>query len=183
MTQRETAAFAKLYEDYYRHVAGYCLRRSNADAVDDLVAEVFLTVWRKITDAPEGQDALKWIYRIAYLVLTNHWRGTNRRKKLDEKLESIGIQPSPLVSDQVVVREEVRELLRAAQRLRERDVEVLRLSLWEHLSTEEMAAVLDVSPNAAKQRLHRARTNLTREYERTIKTRSVSPAAQEGGEW
>lgn len=182
MTQSE-AKFASLYEDYYRHVYAYCRRRSSEDFVDDLVADVYLTVWRKIADAPHGEDALRWIYRIAYLVLTNHWRGTNRRRKLDERLESIGIQPVPLISDQVVVREEVREVLAAAQRLRARDVEVLRLSLWEHLTHEDIGAVLDITPNAAKQRLHRARRNLVREHERMNKNATVSPAAQEGGEW
>jgi len=136
-------------------------------------------VWRKIHDAPDGEDALRWLYRIAYLTVTNHWRGTNRRKKLDEKLESIGIQPAPLIQDQVVIREEVREVLNAAQRLRARDVEVLRLSLWEHLSLEEICGVLDITANAAKQRIHRARENLVREYERN-QQKIVSPAAQEG---
>ncbi len=121
------------------------------------------------------------MYRIAYLVTGNHWRGKHRRESLDEKLESIGIQPVPLVQDQVVVREEVREVIAAAERLRERDVEILRLSLWEHLSLGDIAAVLDISPNAAKQRLYRARNNLVREYGRTNKN-AVSPAAQKGGE-
>lgn len=182
MTQSEAATFAHLYESYYRHVYAYCRRRVDADSVDDLVADVYLTVWRRISDAPSGEAALRWLYRIAYHSAGNHWRGASRRRRLDEKLESIGIQPGPLVPDQVVVREEVRDVLAAAQRLRERDVEVLRLSLWEHLSSEEIGAVLDISPNAVKQRLHRARKNLVREYERTTR-RTVSPAAQKGGEW
>jgi RNA polymerase sigma-70 factor (ECF subfamily) len=82
-------------------VHAYCRRRSNVDSADDLVADVFLTVWRKIRDAPDGEDALPWLYRIAYLKVTNHWREANRRKKLDEQLESIGIEPASLIQDQV----------------------------------------------------------------------------------
>jgi RNA polymerase sigma-70 factor (ECF subfamily) len=180
MTQGEAATFAYLYQTFYRQVYAYCGRRVGADSVDDLVADVFLTVWRRIGDAPTGEGALGWLYRISHLTTSNHWRGTSRRKKLDDKLESIGIQPVPLVQDQVVVREQVREVIAAAQHLRERDVEVLRLSLWEHLSSDEIGAVLEISPNAAKQRLHRARTNLVREYERTNRN-PAAPAAQEGG--
>ena len=180
MTQSEAATFAYLYQSFYRQVYAYCGRRVDADSVDDLVADVFLTVWRRIADAPIGEGALGWLYRISYLAASNHWRGTSRRKRLDEKLESIGIQPVPLVQDQVVVREQVREVIAAAQRLRERDVEILRLSLWEHLSLDEIGVVLEISPNAAKQRLYRARTSLVREYGRTNRN-AVTPAAQEGG--
>jgi len=180
MTQGEAATFAYLYQTFYLRVYAYCGRRVGADSVDDLVADVFLTVWRRIGDAPSGDGALGWLYRISHLTTSNHWRGTSRRKRLDEKLESIGIQPVPLVQDQVVVREQVREVIAAAQHLRERDVEILRLSLWEHLSADEIGAVLDIKPNTAKQRLHRARNNLVREYERTHRN-AVTPAAQEGG--
>lgn len=110
----------------------------------------------------------------------NHWRGSKRRRRLEAKLESIGIQSTPLVQDQLLVREEVREVLNAARKLRERDVEILRLALWEHLTSEEIGVVLGITPNAAKQRLHRARKNLAREYQLTL--RSSTPAAQEGGE-
>ncbi len=180
MTQGEAATFAYLYQSFYRHVYAYCGRRVGADSVDDLVADVFLTVWRRIADAPSGEGALGWLYRISYLVASNHWRGTSRRRRLDEKLESIGIQPEPLVQDQVVVREQVREVIAAAQRLRERDVEILRLSLWEHLSMDEIGAVLEISLNTAKQRLHRARNSLVREFERP-RQKAVTPVAQEGG--
>jgi len=180
MTQSEAATFAYLYRAFYKNVYAFCGRRVDADSVDDLVADVFLTVWRRIADAPSGDGALGWLYRISHLVTSNHWRGSNRRKKLDERLESIGIQPVPLLQDQVLVREQVREVVAAAQHLRERDVEILRLSLWEHLSLDEIGAVLAINPNAAKQRLHRARNNLVREYERANKT-AVAPAAQEGG--
>ena len=182
MTQAEANRFAELYETYHRHVYAYCRRRSTADAVEDLVADVYLTAWRKISGAPDGEDALRWLYRIAYLVLTNHWRRTGRRRKLGEKLATIGMEPAPLIADQLIVREEVREVLEAAARLREDDQELLRLSLWEHLSMEEMAGVLGVNANTAKQRLHRARKRLAREHRRMTNKNAVSPAALEGGE-
>lgn len=180
MTTPETEAFRHLYEAYYRNVFAYCRRRVDLDSVDDLVADVFLTVWRRIADAPvEGENELAWVLRIAHNHSGNHWRSSNRRGRLEAKLESIGIQPEPLVQEQVIVREEVREVLKAAQNLRERDVEVLRLALWDHLSSDETGMVLGISANAAKQRLHRARKNLTREYQRS---RSITPAAQKGGD-
>lgn len=180
MTPSEAAVFRHLYESYYRQLFAYCRRRTDAASVDDLVADVFLTVWRRIADAPTGDRQLAWLYRIAHHHAGNHWRGSGRRRKLTTKLESIAIQPIPLVQDQVIVREEVRQVLAAAQHLRGQDVEILRLALWEHMSSEDIADVLDITPNAAKQRLHRARKKLVREFERN--QRSVTPAAQKGGE-
>jgi RNA polymerase sigma-70 factor (ECF subfamily) len=180
MTQSEAATFADLYQTFYRHVYAYCRRRVEPDSVDDLVADVFLTAWRRIDDAPNGDGALGWLYRISYLVTSNHWRGTSRRKRLIRKLESIGIQPIPLVQDQIVVREQVREVIAAAQRLRSKDLEILRLSIWEQLSLDEIGLVLGINSNAAKQRLHRARNNLVRECGRASKI-AVTPTAQEGG--
>ena len=51
-------------------------------------------------------------------------------------------------------------------RLGDTDAEVLRLVAWEQLSIVDVAAVLGIEPDAARQRLHRARRNLAREYDR-----------------
>jgi RNA polymerase sigma-70 factor (ECF subfamily) len=175
--------FASLYEIHHAKVAAYCRRRASADDVDDLTADVFLTVWRKIDQVPDGDDVLPWIYRVAYLVVTNHWRGTRRKRRLDSKLEAIGVVPRASLHDQVVLRQELREVMEAASRLRSQDQEILRLSLWEHLSHDAIGAVLGIEPNAAKQRLHRARKALVREHDRLTRTPrfQITPAANEGG--
>lgn len=182
VTSGDEARFASLYGRYQRKVAAYCRRRADLDQVEDLTAEVFLTVWRMIGEVPEGDDALRWIYRIAYLVINNHWRKSGRTKKLAQKLDAIGISHQTALQDQVVMRQELREVLEAASRLKSRDQEILRLSLWEQLSHEDIGVVLDIEPNAAKQRLHRARKSLVREHQRVAKNPALSPAAQEGGE-
>lgn len=183
MTPSEAAKFASIYDSYHRHVYAYCRRRVDVDQVDDVVAEVFLTLWRKIGHAPSGEDALKWLYHTAHLVLSNHWRGSNRARKLGEKLQAIGLEPAPLVPDQIVRRDEVREVLEVATRLRPRDLEILRLALWEELDLSTIADILQIKANAAKQRFHRAKKNLVKEYERTHPREIESPAAQKGGEW
>jgi DNA-directed RNA polymerase specialized sigma24 family protein len=102
LTVSDEARFASLYELHQHRVTAYVRRRTEIDSVDDLTAEVFLTVWRKIDEAPEGDDAIRWLYRISYLVLTNHWRRSGRNRRLDCKLESIGIEASVSADEQVV---------------------------------------------------------------------------------
>jgi RNA polymerase sigma-70 factor (ECF subfamily) len=48
----------------------------------------------------------------------------------------------------------------AMARLRPDEAELLRLWAWEQLGPAEIAAVLDLTPNAVSIRLHRAREKL-----------------------
>jgi DNA-directed RNA polymerase specialized sigma24 family protein len=48
-----------------------------------------------------------------------------------------------------------RRVLAALARLKDTDAEVLRLDAWEQLSAVSIAAVLEIEPSAARQRLSR----------------------------
>ncbi len=73
-----------------------------------------------------------------------------------------------------------RRVLAALARLNETDAEVLRLDAWEQLSAVSIAAVLEIEPDAARQRLHRARRHLAREYD-VLLSRPTSTVAPLGG--
>ena len=62
---------------------------------DDLVAEMFLTVWRRFDELPA--DPLPWVLRIARGVLANRRRGNERRAALTARL----ISERPADSDPV----------------------------------------------------------------------------------
>jgi len=166
MTNRSETQFEDLYSRYRSDVWLYCRRRLGADRADDAMGDVFLTAWRRIEEAPESADALRWLYRIAYLTVSNHWRTLGRRHRLKTRVESIGVTPPNPIADQVVVREEVRAVVDLLSRLSASDAEILKLAAWEHLSSTQIASVLDISPDAAKQRLSRARRRLTALYEK-----------------
>ena len=76
-------------------------------------------------------------------------------------------------------------MVRLLDDLKPADAEILRLTAWEELDTTEIAIVLDISPDAASQRVSRARRRFSDMYEEKYEKRSVipSPAAQEGGVW
>ena len=176
------ARFVAAYESYYRHVVAYCRRRTTPDRVDDAVAEVFLIAWRRIDELPAGEATLPWLYGVAYRVLGHQFRGHSRRRKLNSKLTAIGADVAPPADDVVVQRQESHRVVVALERLRARDQEILRLSIWEELPHSEMAGILGLSIDAAKQRLSRARKSLAREYDRLEKHgRIKAPAAQKGG--
>ncbi len=84
--------------------------------------------------------------------------------------------------DAVVAADQRRLVLDAAARLSDKDADVLRLAAWEQLSTADIAAVLGIAPNAVKQRLHRAKQHLGREYRKLESgTHKSTPHAPKGG--
>ncbi len=175
------ARFAEVYERHYRAVYAYCRRRTDADRVDDAVSETFLTAWRKIDQLPGDEVALPWLYAVAHRVLMHQWRSSTRRGRLEDRLATMGVETPPLPDQHVVSTQESRMVLEAASRLRRIDREILRLALWEELSHSEIAMVLDVRPDAARQRLSRALKNLTREFDRLEQKPSPTPVARKGG--
>ena len=157
--------FDDMYRTHRSAVWLYCRRRVGADQADDAMADVFLAVWRRIAEAPDTGDVLPWLYRISYLTVSNHWRSVGRRKRLLDKVSTMGVTPPNPVADQVVVREEVRMVVDLLSRLRASDAELLRLAAWEQLNTDQIASVLNITADAAKQRLSRARKRISDMYE------------------
>jgi DNA-directed RNA polymerase specialized sigma24 family protein len=70
------------------------------------------------------------------------------------------------------------ELHEALGKLAELDREVLRLTIWEGLSHEQVGRVLDCTPNAVAIRAHRARRRLGELLDRT--ERSAARADMDG---
>lgn len=182
VTSRESR-FVDLYEQCQRHVASYCARRLSPGRVDDAVSEVFLTAWRRFDDVPEDEMALRWLYGVAYKVVGRQWRTTSRSRNLRDKLESLGVDPVPIPDQLVIGREESGEVLEALGRLRALDREVLILAAWEGLTHSEIAEVLGIRPDAARQRFHTAKKRLAQEFNRSYKRTARSPAAEKGGVW
>jgi RNA polymerase sigma factor (sigma-70 family) len=160
----DAADFRRLFDDAYRPLLAYALRRgaSHADA-EDVVAETLLVAWRRRAELPSGPDALPWLYAVARRVLANRRRAAARAERFRRALR-IGSSPSAREPEPSLERgEELRAVLAALRRLPEPDQEVLRLAVWEGLAHEEIALSLGCSENAVALRLHRARQRLREE--------------------
>ncbi len=172
--------FADIYARHYRRVYMYCRRRVNADRLDDVVAETFLTAWRMIDVVPQGEDALPWLYAVAYRAVSRQWRSRSRQQQLAKKLASIGVETVPGADDYLVVRHDSSQVLAAMSRLRPREQEILRLVYWEELSQADIASALGISIGAVRQRLYNAKRHLTRQYDRMEARTNLVTATGEG---
>lgn len=155
--------FEQVYAACHDPVLGYVLRRTgNAHDAADVLAETFLTAWRRLDDMPAGDAARPWLFAVARRILANHRRGERRRSELDERLRS---ELNADLAPAYPVPEYDGELAAAGAAFRtlsDDDRELLSLAGWEGLDAGEIATVLGCSRNAVRVRLHRARRRFAR---------------------
>jgi RNA polymerase sigma-70 factor (ECF subfamily) len=171
---------ARFASRVYRVAGRICA--SAADA-EEVVQDVFLTLFQK-AGSFEGRAALStWLYRITVNASLNKRRG--KRSEVEQPLDEL--LPSYLpdghrqgdrsylladwssMPDAALLSREGRDVIRAAvDRLPQNYRAVLLLRDVEELSSEEVAEILGESVASVKSRLHRARMalreQLTRHY-------------------
>jgi RNA polymerase sigma-70 factor (ECF subfamily) len=136
----------------------YLARRTDPATADDVLAETLLVCWRRLDDLPD--EPLPWSYGVARNCLANAQRGVRRQERLAARIAVVD-PPAPSTPGPGEGGDPQVEAAMAA--LRTEDAELLRLWAWEQLTAAEIATVLDVTPNAASIRLHRAREKLKEE--------------------
>ena len=172
------ARFAALARDeLVEPLRRFLLRRTDPETADDALSETLLVCWRRFDELPE--QALPWAYGVARHVLANAERSSRRQQRVAARVASV--DPPREVPDQAGPRDDV--VLDALARLGDDDAELLRLWAWEQLGPAEIATVLDISPNAASIRLHRAREKFKEKFEelRKIQAGAGHEGADEGG--
>lgn len=153
---------ADIYEQYAPQVAAYAIRRAESSDAADVVAETFLVAWRRRDSVPPEPNTLPWLYGVTRRVLANQRRTRHRRGRLRNRLATEFIEHevnSPALEDV----EEFRRVALAMKSLSEEDAELLRLTAWEALTPSEIAAVFDIAPGTARQRISRARQRLRKQ--------------------
>lgn len=152
-------AFRALYEAVYPDVLRFVQRRSDVSLAEDVSAEVFVVVWRRFDDVPQGiDDARAWVFGVARNILLNAYRSEQRHEALGVRLASI-TDTNYVDSHDDSVASRV-DLNRAWHCLPEVHQEALGLSILEDLAAPHAAAVLGISPVAFRIRLSRARRAL-----------------------
>ena len=160
-----------LYEAHAARVLAYALRRASAADAHEVVAQTFLTAWRRLDDVPV--DALPWLLAVARSMLSNENRSARRRSELELKLQAASpVLANPALDPALAVEEKETdgELLAALERLPERECEALVLVAWDGLDRAGAARVLGCSQATLRLRLHRARRRMRDELEASARS-------------
>ncbi len=171
--------FASLFDAHASGLHRYLSRRVGAVA-DDLVAETFLAGMA----SREGYDQSKadpraWLYGIATNLLRRHFRqevrGLAATAKAAAEVTINGSDPGEAVSDQVDAQARIGRLASGIAALNQDDRDVLLLTAWAGLDSNEVAQALDIPVGTVRSRLHRVRRQL-----RTHEASSTAPTRRSG---
>lgn len=173
----EDAAYTELVRRHAGRMLAVARRYlKNDDAAQDCVQEAFLAAFKAL-DRFEGRSSLAtWLHRITVNAALQALRRRGAKDEVaiepwlptfdDEGFREGPTQLTAVGADELIARDDVRTEVRAAiDRLPTSYRNVLLLRDIEGLSMQEVAAMLEVSENNAKVRLHRARTALKKELE------------------
>jgi RNA polymerase sigma factor (sigma-70 family) len=159
-TKERRERYEVVYRATYPAVVAYVLRRVNhrSDA-SDVIAETYLTLWRRFDEVPGGDVTLPWIFGVARRTLANQRRGDLRRTALSERLgQALSELPEPTPMDGP----DREAIVKALGRLGEDDRDLLFLVGVEALDREQVSVALGVSRAVVRLRLHRARQRFAR---------------------
>ena len=154
--------FEAIFRANHQRVLAYALRRTpDREEAEEVVSEVFLVAWRRLSELPHEPSA--WLLGTARRVLANQRRSRRRRYPDGPHLSLEVVDPEDTSSTTAERVTERATLAAAFAGLGPADRELLALIAWEGFSAGEAAEVLGCSAPVLSVRLHRARRRLLKE--------------------
>jgi RNA polymerase sigma-70 factor, ECF subfamily len=158
----DAGAFEELYRQHARRLFGLVTRMlGSADEAEDLLQEVFLQAYRKLSGF-RGDSALgTWLYRLTMNHCLDHLRG--RQAKMSRATESLddGSVDEPAAASPLVPTAINRvDLERAIERLPDGARAAFLLHDVEGFEHREIAQILGISEGTSKSQVHKARMKL-----------------------
>lgn len=166
----DTEAFETLFQRYSPKVSQQVMHLlGNASEAEEVLQEVFLTVYEKARTFRGDAAFSTWLYRLTANAALSRLRYHRRHPhvSLDEHLPSFRddghhlLRPvvdwSADLEDDIAMAEIQRLLRQAIETLAPLDKAVVVMSDLEELSNREIGTILGLSVPAVKARLHRAR--------------------------
>lgn len=171
--QGNAAAFEKLVEKYQNRLISVLEHIvPKRDQAEDLVQEVFMRVYRARERYVPGAKFSTWLFTITHNVASNAIRKHVRRKEVNlthspsgkidaQPLDTMAKAKSGLMPARRVDQKEMSAIVRdAIQTLNERQRMAMLLSKFEGMSYIEISESMNLSTQAVKSLLSRARGNL-----------------------
>ena len=172
------ASFEVVVERHFGRMLGYLTRRVGSQVAADLVADTFERAFRdRARFAHADGSALPWLYGIAGNLVRMHRRTEARRLRAlaREARSRQAASPDPSAGGGALDPVLLEALAGLTQPLRE----VLLLHAWGELSNKEIGIALELSPEAVRTRLHRARTRVLAQIGLTCSDVNSPPIATE----
>ncbi len=154
-------AFEDAFNLHGSALLSFAVRRLDGlAAAEDAVSEAFLAAWRGWAKRPvDVSQTLPWLYCFAGNAVRDQRRSAERRRRLSAKASMYTVEE--VVPDGAGAVVGLQFVAQALAGMSPGDQEILRLLAWEKVATShELALALNITPAAARVRLHRARRRL-----------------------
>jgi RNA polymerase sigma-70 factor (ECF subfamily) len=155
--QRDSQAFAEIYEAYFDKIYRYIAMRIRNDMeAEDLTQQVFMKVLHSISSyKSQGVPFSSWVYRIAHNQVVDFFRQHNKKATVDIDglpLPDTGDDPQHILEQEY----DIKELKNAMKHLTEAQQEVLALRFTGEMPIAQCAEVMGKSEGAIKALQHSA---------------------------
>ena len=164
IAQGDRVAFRVLYTAYFPFVKHYIsLFEPSGSSLDDLAQDVFIRIWVKRVQLEKVESFKGFLFVVSRNVVFNFLRALKveqKIKNLDESREVVASNDTEselLFKQYYVIAQEAMEKLPAGRR------KVLKMSIDDGLSLDEIASKLNISRSGVKKQLYAA-TAFVRQY-------------------
>lgn len=157
--EEEQSHFEKIYRTNYQKVIRVCMGYVNGDEAlaKDLTQEVFIKVWENLASFREEASISTWIYRITVNTCLLQLR-KKRYLKGEEALEKL---TDAQEESHPPKERQLKSMYQCISKLPKESRGIILLAL-EGLPQKDIAAVMGVSHEAIRVRIHRIKNSLTK---------------------
>ncbi len=159
-------AYSVFFRRHVSSITKYAVRRcTNPDDVADLVGDCFLVALQAAHKyVPETDTALPWLFGISRRLLSKQRMRYAGNRRLEVKASNALPHYSEAEDNEIAAAidasRQAPALEEALARLSRSERDVLELVAYDGASPSEAAVALDITPNAARLRLSRARRSV-----------------------
>jgi RNA polymerase sigma-70 factor (ECF subfamily) len=156
-------AFEKLFELYQPKLKYYIRRLNNSNTeTEDILQDIWITVFRKIRRLKDNKSFPVWLYRIARNKVYGRFRRSEKFSELPEEKN----HPRYSDEDYEFSAEDAERLHKALNKIQPHHREVLTLSFVEQMSYQAIADVVGCSIGTVRSRIFYAKQSLRKEMDR-----------------
>jgi RNA polymerase sigma factor (sigma-70 family) len=159
-SREQPEEFGRLFHRHAASIGRYATRRLGPGPAEDIVAETFLTAFRRRDSYDITRpDARPWLYGIAGNLIRRHHRAEVRTLRT---LERTGTDPvsEHFADAQATADATSRAVAAAIASLNPRQRDVVLLITWAELTYDQVAEALGIPEGTVRSRMNRARLRL-----------------------
>ncbi len=150
-----------LFKQYYNNALLYTLSLAkDKQLAEDIVSTAFFKALKSVDG--EISSFKPWLMRVCRNTYYDHFKRQKRQGKLDENI----VDESEQAVDKIIRDERIQALYRALELIPEAQKEIVVLFYFENIKVDDIAKIVDKTPDNVKVMLYRARENLKKILEK-----------------